>query len=172
MTVRLAEKSTAQAPAEAAVPEWLPARLRAAGMKPTPNLLAVLGGLAQAGDAWLSGEDLYRRMVLGGTPLGLATIYRLLKLLVLAGVVARTWQGNCGSVRTAYRYRTPSELGGQLRLRCNPGGRWVPIEDPALRDDLLQVLRQHGLAHGSSWELEMDGVAVNAAADNEGELQC
>lgn len=129
-------------------------QLRRARLKATPNLLAILRVMAGSGGDWLCGEDIYRRMLLRGTPLGLATIYRLLKVLVSAGLVARVWQENCGSARAVYR-RCPELTGSKLRVRTSLGGVWVDVDDAALREALLRVLREHQLGNGAHWEIEL-----------------
>ena len=149
MTVRTSQQEAAA--------DGLPAQLRAAGLKPTRNLLAVLSVLAAAGGGWMGGEDVYRLMLMRGTPLGLATIYRLLKLLVSGGVALRAWQENCGNARAVYRHCAAWEPGTRLRVRRSPDDPWTDIDDPALRESLLQALRRCGLTEAARWEIEVGG---------------
>jgi Fur family transcriptional regulator, ferric uptake regulator len=91
---------TAQANARrsSARPQPPAERLSAAGLKPSRNRITVLEELArESNDA--TAQELHQRLIAGGRPIGLATVYRALGAMSEAGVVDALPHGS----ETCYR---------------------------------------------------------------------
>jgi Fe2+ or Zn2+ uptake regulation protein len=68
--------------------------LRAAGLRATPQRLAILGLAASAGGAHLSAEDVWQRLRLGGGEMDRSTVYRVLADLTAAGLLEQVGLGD------------------------------------------------------------------------------
>ncbi|MGO8685792.1 MAG: Fur family transcriptional regulator [Candidatus Dormibacteria bacterium] len=68
--------------------------LHAAGLRATPQRLAVLAVAARAGGAHLSAEDVWRRLRQGGGEMDRSTVYRVLADLTEAGLLEQVRLGD------------------------------------------------------------------------------
>jgi Fur family ferric uptake transcriptional regulator len=112
-------------------------RLRALGVRVTPQRLLVLEALATHG-GHMTAEEVMRWAVPRSSALNLATVYRTLELLVSLGMVAQT---DLGGEATAFEL-----VGGapHHHLVCERCGVVIEMDDglfQALRSD---VLRRYG----------------------------
>jgi Fur family ferric uptake transcriptional regulator len=86
-------------PRKAADTEALAGRLSAAGLKPSPNRVLVMEELARESND-VTAQQLHQRLVDRKQPVGLATVYRALRLMSEAGVVDELPHG---ATETCYR---------------------------------------------------------------------
>ena len=70
------------------------ATLRRAGLRATPQRLAVLSEAARAGGAHLSAEDVWQRLRQGGGEMDRSTVYRVLADLTQAGLLEQVRLGD------------------------------------------------------------------------------
>jgi Fe2+ or Zn2+ uptake regulation protein len=75
-------------------PRPAPAAIRAAGLRATPQRLAVLGVLARAGGHHLSADDVWQRLREGGGEMDRSTVYRVLAQLTEAGLLEQVRLGD------------------------------------------------------------------------------
>jgi Fur family ferric uptake transcriptional regulator len=130
--------------------EGAEATLRAAGIRPTPARVAVLGELSREPDD-VTAQRLHSRLRQRGTRLGLATVYRTLDALAEAGVID-TLRHHPGEA--CYRLCGEEHHHHLLCARCH---RVVEIVDCRLERWLERVSADHGfLATGH--RLEIDGL--------------
>jgi len=112
--------------------------LRSAGIKATLPRLQVLEVFNRHPDRHLSAAEVYRTLAAERTPLGLATVYRVLGQLAQASVLSRLQLDPHGSL---------FELAGKGRhdhLVCTRCGRVVESADPAIARQAARVARRHG----------------------------
>lgn len=116
-------------------------RLRAAGLRsPTARIGVQVVKAASTGS--IDAEDVYRQMLLRGTPASTGTIYRVLHQFEPAGLVLHEWDRS----RTAYYRIKPAPFDVQpLRLVCPDNGRTVVLDDPKLHEELLTAARRYGI---------------------------
>lgn len=118
-------------------------RLRAARLRPSAARIGVLQVMEAAAPARLSAEDIYQAMLGRGTQASLGTVYRALHHCHEAGLLlreldaARTWR---------YGIRSADAHAQSLQLVCPLSGRVVLVVDEALRERLLDIARDQGMA--------------------------
>jgi len=88
-------------------------------------------------DQWLTAQQVHRRLVESGQPVGLATVYRTLASLVATGQVDAVRAGD----GMAYRRCSPSH---HHHLTCRHCGRTVEIAAPPLERWAQAVAAEHG----------------------------
>ncbi len=112
-----------------APPDDLAARLTAAGLKPSPNRVAVLAELsAEPDDA--TAQVIHRRLVARGGRIGLATVYRALGAMSDAGVIDALPHGPnetcyrlCGSEH--HHHLVCQRCHRVVELRGCPARKWI-----------------------------------------------
>lgn len=106
--------------------------LKSAGLKVTMSRRLVLDLIRDSSERHLCAEDIYRRLVMQGRDVGLATVYRTLSQLELAGLLSRNI---FDSGKALYEI---NEGGDHDHLICLECGRVDEFRDPA-----VEALRQH-----------------------------
>lgn len=126
------------------------------GVRMTPQRAAVTAALARS-DAFLSAQELHRRMRDAGGTVGLATVYRTLQALAEHGDVdvIRTDDGEAV-------YRRCS-TGHHHHLVCRECGRTVEVEGPAVERWADAVAAEHGFSDVGH-TLEIVGTCGGCAA--------
>lgn len=129
------------------------ARLRAHGLRATPQRIAVLDELLREQND-VTALQLYDRLRGRGQPIGLATVYRTLDALAQAGVLEPL-----AHFRDALCYRVCRE-GHHHHLVCTECHSIVELTDCELEEPLARAAADHGfLATGH--QLEVTGVCAD-----------
>ena len=147
-------------------PERPPAigRLRAVRLRPTAARIGILLAVEAAGQP-LSAEDVFRHLVLRGTPASVGTIYRALQALQAKGLLLREWDAQR---KARYRARGMTHDGLALQLVCGENGRTVMLEDPALHARLVEAAARAGVDVAGQPLCVHAGGPVQAAAVHPG----
>lgn len=110
-------------PPAAPDPEAIPRALQAAGLRVTPQRVALIA-LLRAQGGFMDAEALHRLALLRGERISLATVYRTLALFKDLGLVEGRIVGD-EQDREEYRFRTRRET---YTLTCKRCGAIVPVE--------------------------------------------
>ena len=135
-----------------ATSEGTEAVLRAAGIRPTPARVAVLGELSRESDD-VTAQRLHGRLRQRGKRLGLATVYRTLDALAEAGVID-TLRHHPGEA--CYRRCGDEHHHHLVCARCH---RVVEIAECGLEGWLGRVSAAHGFI-ATGHRLEIDGLCA------------
>jgi len=127
--------------------------LRRSGVRPTRQRLTVLAELQRERDD-VTAQELHERLRARGERLGLATIYRTLRLLAEAGVVDAL-SHHPGEL--CYRW---CEAGHHHHLVCSACHRVVELVDCELDPWLERVSGQHGFVT-TGHRLEVSGLCAD-----------
>jgi Fur family ferric uptake transcriptional regulator len=111
-------------------------------MRPTRQRLAV-GEVLDTFDDFRSAQEIHELLSQGGTPVGLATVYRTLQRLAESGEVdmLRTEDGEA-----IYRRCSDSH---HHHLVCRGCGRTVEVEGPAVERWTRAIASEHGFSEVS-----------------------
>jgi Fur family ferric uptake transcriptional regulator len=127
------------------------------GIRPTDQRRAVLAALAEEpNDA--TAQQVHTKLVAGGVPIGLATVYRTLALLAERGVVDELMHR---PGETCYRLCGEDH---HHHLVCSQCHRVVELEDCELDQWLDRVSARHGFV-ATSHRLEATGLCPDCRAD-------
>lgn len=132
-------------------------QLRAANIKPSVVRLCVLQTLADAGEEWQRGEEVFRRMLLRGTSVSLTTVYRILKEFEQSGLIMREWVRSRGGALAVFRYKMPDAESGGVRMRCGGCGAVAEVHDRDLREMLTRVALSRGLPSAGAFDVQIHG---------------
>lgn len=113
--------------------------LRGAGLKSTLPRLLVLNIFKSVPTAHLSAEEVYRTLVSQGQEIGLATVYRVLSQLTLAGLIQRNQLMPEGSAMYEL-----SGKGHHDHCVCSQCGRIEEFRDPAIELLQQEAADRHG----------------------------
>jgi Fur family ferric uptake transcriptional regulator len=138
-----------------ATDETTEARLRAHGLRATPQRVSVLEELLREPND-VTAQQLYDRLRAGGHRIGLATVYRTLDALAEARVVEPLTH-----FRDALCYRVCRE-GHHHHLVCSGCHSIVELHDCDLEEPLARAAAEHGFA-ATGHHLEVTGVCAACA---------
>ena len=116
-------------------------RLAASRLRPTITRTSVLNALEEAAPSCLDARQMYRILSTQLDSVTLASIYRALKDLWVAGLLVRT-EGAHG--RGFYTIKPDGTDAHYDTLRCHCGARLVFIEDEVLREHLRSLAYEEG----------------------------
>ncbi|THF62605.1 Fur family transcriptional regulator [Pseudothauera rhizosphaerae] len=119
-------------------------RLTAAGLRATPARIRILAATVAARMP-AAAEQIFRRLQAERTPIGIATVYRVLNELSSAGLLQRGWIPGHTGARAVYSPRMePSAADAAThRLVCGRCGHSIPFADTGLPE---RVRRAAGLS--------------------------
>lgn len=133
------------------------AQLRAANLRPSAVRVCVLQTLADAGEEWQRGEEVFRRMLLRGTSVSLTTVYRILKEFEQSGLIMREWVRSRGGALAVFRYKMPDAEPCGVRMRCGGCGAVAEVHDRDLREVLMRAALSRGLPSAGAFDVQIHG---------------
>jgi Fur family ferric uptake transcriptional regulator len=123
-------------------------RLRAQGLRVTTGRILVLQAIEESPRKGLGAEDVYHELLRCGTPMSLASVYRIMKDLTQEGIFKRCWNGEGDDIKYAYWLRSDEEAACHNHLICTRCQRSVRIDNPVLENEILRQAQTSGMAPG------------------------
>lgn len=116
--------------------------LKRAGLQVTIPRMKILEVMTESSTKHISAEEVYRKLVEGGTRVGLATVYRVLNQFESAGLVKRHhFEG--GSTSAVYELEYGDHHDHMVCGRCR---HIVEFRDKKVKDRVAKLVTQHGFS--------------------------
>ena len=112
--------------------------LKKAGLKVTLPRLRILSILEENPDRHMSAEDVYRSLLEAGDGIGLATVYRVLAQLQIAGLVVKHYFEDAHAV---FEITSGEHHDHLICVRC---GKIVEFVDEVIEERQQEVAKRHG----------------------------
>ncbi|WP_157667443.1 transcriptional repressor [Comamonas serinivorans] len=121
--------------------------LRQTRLAITVPRLSVIQALREAGDEAVTAEDLFKSLLAQGTPVSVATVYRVLKELEHRGTVWRQLRRSAHGAKSVYQLtdQAPASL---AEFHCASCGRRITLDAAELALALAPIAQRGGLSLG------------------------
>lgn len=118
--------------------------LKRAGLQATVPRISILKVMEEASSKHISAEEVYRKLIEGGTRVGLATVYRVLNQFEAAGLVRRYhFDAESGSGSAVYELEGGDQHDHMVCGRCR---HIIEFSDPQIKKRMEKLIAQHGFS--------------------------
>ncbi|SDF75258.1 MULTISPECIES: Fur family transcriptional regulator [unclassified Duganella] len=135
-------------------------QLRDRRLRPTAARAAVLQAMHEADGGYRNAEQVYLALYDSGMRFSMASIYRVLQELSLAGLLLRHWSKTDQAGKSSF-VLAPAVLPPDVYLAiCPVCQRQMPIKDSTFADNL------HRVAQGAGFDAGLHGLALSVTCND------